>query len=310
MSDALGPYHEGERAVQRATEEQEGASQNAAMIADAVMPGARSYLQAQRMLVVASHDREERPWASIIFGEPGFVSADHDGQSVTIDRTMAFVSEAEILWTNLKLDAPLGLLAIELSTRRRLRINGHIELLTKERFVLRVEQAYPNCPKYIQRRRLLTMRSHESGKLAALSEGHPPDASLLAAVRKSDTLFVASGHPSRGFDASHRGGPPGFIQILAPDLLRIPDYSGNSMFNTLGNLQIDPLCGLTILDFSENRLYQMTGDAKLRFDGPIENDNPAYTGRYLDFRIQDWRAVNLPVRADWEFIDYSPYNPS
>ena len=82
------------------------------------------------------------------------MSAHDDGQSVTIDRTKAFVSDSDVLWANLKLDAPLGLLAIELSTRHRLRINGRVELLTKEQIVLRVEQAYPNCPKYIQRRRL------------------------------------------------------------------------------------------------------------------------------------------------------------
>lgn len=310
MSEPSGPFHEGERAVQRAAGEQDSASQNAPLIADAVMPGARAYLRTQRMLVVASRDEQERPWASIVFGKAGFVSAHDDGRSVTIDRTMAFVSDSEVLWANVKLGAPLGLLAIELLTRHRLRINGHIESLTKERLVLRIDQAYPNCPKYIQRRRLLAVAPQEARGLPAADEGRVPDTALLAAVTKSDTIFVASGHPTRGLDASHRGGQPGFVQILSPSVLRIPDYAGNSMFNSLGNLQVDARCGLTLLDFQISRLYQMTGEAKLHFDGPIESDDPACTGRYWDFLVRDWRSNELPVRADWEFIDYSPYNPA
>jgi predicted pyridoxine 5'-phosphate oxidase superfamily flavin-nucleotide-binding protein len=310
MSKSSEPFHEGERAVQRAAGEEEGARQNAPMIADAVMGGARPFLQTQRMLVVASRDGRERPWASLVFGEAGFVSAHDDGQTVTIDRTMAFANDDDILWKNLKLGVPLGLLAIELSTRRRLRINGRVESLTKERIVLRVEQAYPNCPKYIQRRRLRTATLRNTTGLPATKEGHSPDAALLEAVKKSDTIFVASGHPSRGLDASHRGGQPCFVKILLPGVLRIPDYAGNSMFNTLGNLRVDPRSGVTLLDFSQGRLYQMTGEANLHFDPPGGSDDLADTGRYWDFLVQDWRSTELPVQADWEFVDYSPYNPA
>ncbi len=108
MSKASEPFHEGERAVQRAAGERDAALQNAAMIADAVMPGATRFLQSQRMLIIASRDARERLWASIVFGRAGFVSAQDDGQSVTIDRTMIFGTDSDILWTNLKPGASLG----------------------------------------------------------------------------------------------------------------------------------------------------------------------------------------------------------
>jgi len=309
MSHATETFHEGELAVQRVTGEQESADQNAPMIADAVVGGARLFLRAQRMLVVASRDVQENLWASILFGHAGFTSASDDGQSVTIDRTMAFTSDADILWKNIKLEAPLGLLAIELTTRRRLRINGRVGSVTHDRLVLRVEETYPNCPKYIQRRRLRSTTPLDGTTMRVASEGQTPNAELLAAVSNADTLFVASGHPSRGLDASHRGGLPGFIRILAPNVFRVPDYVGNSLFNTLGNLSVDPRCGLALLDFMAGRLYQLTGEADLHLDRTPQSEDSTDTGRYWDFQVQHWRSTTLPIHADWEFVDYSPYNP-
>jgi predicted pyridoxine 5'-phosphate oxidase superfamily flavin-nucleotide-binding protein len=308
MSHASETFHEGEVAVQHATCEQDVADQNAPMIADAVVAGARLFLHAQRMLVVASRDARGSLWASILFGRGGFAAADDGGQSVTIDRTMLFEDETDVLRPNLNVKEPLGLLAIDLATRRRLRINGRVVSLTHEQIVVRVEESYPNCPKYIQRRRLRSMTRRDKATIPPLREGQSPDAAFLAAVKKADTLFVASGHPSRGLDASHRGGLPGFIRILAPGLFRIPDYAGNSIFNTLGNLSVDRRCGLTFPDFEAGRIFQSTGEAALHLNAP-RNDDSADTGRYWDFQVQHWRSSELPVQADWEFVDYSPYNP-
>ena len=177
------------------------------------------------------------------------------------------------------------------------------------RLVLHIDQAYPNCPKYIQRRKLRATTLRDRSEIATPIEGSTPDAAILAAAKDADTLFVASTHPTRGLDASHRGGHPGFIEVIAPDVSRIPDYAGNNMFNTLGNLSVDPGCGMTVLDFQRGRIHQMTGEAKLHFGTPGANDHFACTGRSWDFHIQNWRSSELPVQADWEFLDYSPYNP-
>ncbi len=310
MNESSGKFHEGERAVQRATGEEEVAFQNAPMIGGAVMPAARKFLQAQRMLVVASRDGEGRPWASILFGAAGFVSDEGGGQLVTVDRTMAFENARDVLWSNVSVGAPVGILAIDLLTRRRLRINGPVEVLTDEQIAVGVEQAFPNCPKYIQRRELGAVGPREAGGAETAREGVVPDEALLAAVRGADTAFVASGHPTRGLDASHRGGLPGFIEVLSAGVFRIPDYSGNGLFNTLGNLFVDARCGLTILDFQVGRVYQMTGEAALHLEATVEEDEAGCTGRYWDFTVRGWRSAELPIRGAWEFLDHSPYNPS
>src|SRR5260370_2360405 len=94
-------------------------------------------------------------------------------------------------------------------------------------------------------------------------------------VVATDVLFVATGHPQRGADASHRGGNPGFVEVVDANTLRIPDYSGNSLFNTLGNLLVDPRYGMLIPNFQSGRMLQLTGTAKVTWSG---NDKEQRTG--------------------------------
>ena len=110
-------FHEGERAMQRATGEQEAADQNAPMIADSVTGGASRYLREQRMLIAASRDAKEQPWASILFGQAGFVSADRDGTAITVDWSITFSGDGDVLWANLSVDGPVGLLAAAAAVR-------------------------------------------------------------------------------------------------------------------------------------------------------------------------------------------------
>lgn len=56
-----------------------------------------------------------------------------------------------------------------------------------------------------------------------------------------------NGHP----DCSFKGGPPGFAQVLAPDLLSFPDYDGNGMFKSLGNMAVNPQVGLLFIALGE-----------------------------------------------------------
>ena len=148
------------------------------------------------------------------------------------------------LWENLKHNPRLGLLVIDLRTRARLRVNGRAEFATPNDLRVTVEQAYPNCPQYIQRRNF-----RPSIDPARPIEFKTKTGSVLAEVHQqwitsADTLFVASEDPANGVDASHRGGHPGFVQVLSSTRLRIPDYVGNGMFNTFGNFATNPKAGL------------------------------------------------------------------
>lgn len=144
----------------------------------------------------------------------------------------------------------IGMLAIELATRRRMRLNGHATWRGDE-LVIETGEVYSNCPQYITPRPF------------APSTSAPASLELIA---RADTFFLATSHPERGADASHRGGPPGFVQRRGPDELVWPDYPGNNMFNSLGNLLVNPHCGLLFVDFETGATLQLNGRAEVRGD--------------------------------------------
>jgi hypothetical protein len=307
MSGRSEVFHEGERLVQERTGEASVAARVGAGIADVVIPDARPFLAAQRLIAIATVDVAGTPWASVLAGEPGFATAD-DGRSVTLDVSRAVVDPADGLWSNLCAGAPVGLLAIELETRRRLRINGRVSRTTKASIEIDVREAYPNCPKYIQRRR--PAGKGGTAPAAEAASGASLDLPRLQLIARADTAFVASWHPARGADMSHRGGEPGFLRALDAATLRVPDYGGNSLFNTLGNFAVAPVAGLAVADFERARILQLAGRVQLHFDLPEDPEQPSGgTGRYWDLHVSRWTERALPAGLRWELLDRSPYNP-
>jgi hypothetical protein len=287
----------------------EAALRTGALLSDRLPPGAIPFLGEQRMLAVGSVDDHGEVSATVLFGARGFVSS-ADGDVVVVDRRRVHVDHDDPLWSNLRVDVEIGLLAIELSSRRRLRVNGVVSAMDEERIEVRVREAYPNCPKYIQRRHLHEC-AHDAPGAEAPQSGAPLDELRLRVVERADTLFVASRHPVRGLDVSHRGGAPGFVEVLDSGRLRVPDYPGNNMFNTLGNFAVDDRASMAFLDFDRGRLLQMTGTATLWPSGEEDPRQPTGgTGRYWDFHVSRW--IELPVVANfaWELLEYSPHNPT
>ena len=97
--------------------------------------------------------------------------------------------------------------------------------------------------------------------------------------------------------------------MVGASTLRLPDYHGNGMFQSLGNLQIDPGAGLCIPDFASGRLLQLTGSACLLWDQPDPAGQTGGTGRFLEFKVDHWILRALPQRLEWDYIDASPYLP-
>lgn len=77
-------------------------------------------------------------------------------------------------------------------------------------------------------------------------------------VAGADTFFLGTTHPTRGNDASHRGGPPGFVRVTSPTTLWWPDFPGNNMFNSFGNLAVDDEAALLFTDFTTGATVQMS----------------------------------------------------
>jgi predicted pyridoxine 5'-phosphate oxidase superfamily flavin-nucleotide-binding protein len=301
-------YHEGELTIQERAQEARIAERNGAVIANTIMRGALAFIRQQPMAVLGSQDKEGRLWASLLFGHQGFLDPANDGRSVRILLTEADRQPADPLWRNVATNGQIGMLVIELGSRRRLRINGRASLRSDQVF-LEVDEAYPNCPKYIQRRHVHRLASVGSFKAGEVQQGVALDPERTALIRRADTFFVATAHLGRGADASHRGGHPGFVKVLDATTLRIPDYRGNSMFNTLGNLAVNPHASLAFPDFESRRVLQLTGTAKILWDQSDPNAESGGTGRFWDFHVEHWLETQLPNSIASEFLDYSPYNP-
>lgn len=295
-------FHEGELAVQARLGVQAEAGNLGKAMGAIIKPAAREFLTQQQMAIVASIDRQNQVWASLFTGTPGFVNA-MDERSVQI----ATMPSRDPLWQNLQHRPEIGVLVIDLATRRRLRLNGTAELQPNGNLQLQTQQSYFNCPKYIQLRQLetaieLTQRSEPLQKTNRLST------SQERWINQADTFFIASFHPTAGADASHRGGYPGFVQVNNSNHLIFPDYAGNNMFNTLGNLVVNPGAGLLFIDFEQGHTLQLTGTTQIIWEGePVSSFAGAQ--RTIDFQIEQVLQTNHATPRRWQFQDYSPANP-
>jgi predicted pyridoxine 5'-phosphate oxidase superfamily flavin-nucleotide-binding protein len=312
MRDGTNVYHEGEVAVQERTGDRSLAQRRGAMVGATVPSNARAFLAQQEMLVLAAGDPGGEVWATVWFGPRGFADSRDEGGVLWIDRRRVAALEVDPVADLLRSGVAIGVLAIELETRRRLRVNGILRAFGDEGAAIEVHESFPNCPKYIARRRLRPRGPGEGSTSLdpeRVARGERLDDARRATIRRTDTLFVGSTHPARGADASHRGGAPGFVRVIDDGTLRIPDYSGNGMYQTLGNLHATGRAGLVFLDFEGRRLLHVTGATELRFDDDEASIVTGGTGRSWDLRIARWLEGPLPAGVDAELLERSPFVP-
>lgn len=308
------PFHAGEQAVHERLgirERMVGLGQR--VIRTAMPEQHQRFFEQLPFMLVGSLDGAGRPWASVLVGEPGFVRA-LDSMRLEF---RALPVPGDPLAEGLKPGAPLGFLGIELHTRRRNRVNGHVTAAGAHGFSVAVDQSVGNCPQYIQGREFAWAREAGDVRPRAIEPLTALDADARALVERSDTLFVATasggaddaptGAGARGADVSHRGGRAGFVKIEDDRTLLVPDFTGNFFFMTLGNLQVNPRAGVLFIDFETGDLLTLTGTAEVVWDGP---DLKAFDGaeRAWRFRIDaGWRLRDaLPLR--WAFRDLSPHS--
>jgi len=304
MSDQA--FHEGEIAMQERTGERDLARRIAAGIGSRIVAGALPFLERQRLLAITATGDDGFLWTSLWCGEPGFVTS-ADGQHVRIRRALMAVSADDPVLRRLAVGRDVGMLAIEILSRRRLRINGTVEMRSGDEISILVRESVGNCPKYIQRRVPHTV--HTPALPEQGESGQTLDEERQELIERVDTAFVGSIHASRGADASHRGGKPGFIRVVNPTMLRVPDYRGNGMFMTLGNFESDPRSSLAAVDFERGRAVSFSGIAHLRCGIEHPEQPTGGTARYWELDVREWVQVDLPRGVRWELIDPSPFNP-
>ncbi|MGQ0811425.1 MAG: pyridoxamine 5'-phosphate oxidase family protein [Nitrospiraceae bacterium] len=297
-------YHSGEFEVRRRAGVQESARRVGGTIRSSIPPAAQDFLLSQRMAVVGTVDAEGRVRASLLTGPAGFMRA-VDEQTVWID---ALPVPGDSLTENLRARLEIGMLVIDLATRRRMRLNGKGRILGDGRICVEASEVYSNCPKYIQSRVISAGKdrvgqmytSHHATSLSPIQQDW---------IAKADTFFIASAHPEVGADVSHRGGYPGFVRIVNSETLVWPDYSGNTMFQTLGNILVNPNISLLFIEFERGDTLQLTGQARVLWDAHAAAKFPG-SERVVEFCLDQAIESAGASLLQWRFEEYSPFNPT
>ena len=292
-------WHAGERALQQRSGVGERMAQVGPRVLRDYMPDQhRSFFAELPLLFTGTLDAAGQPWASLLAGPPGFAAS----PSPQLLRIAASPLPGDPAPAPGRPGAPVALLGLQADTGRRNRMNGWVADADAEAILVRVGQSFGNCPKYIHPRRAHYLPA--AGDLV-IHRGEGLDAAAAALVGAADTFFIASAHPraledadaAAGVDVSHRGGPAGFVRVQADGTLLLPDYPGNSFFNTLGNLQLEPRCGLLFLDYARGTRLHLACTAALRDEVP---DGKRWPGalRLLQLQVRESVRVEggLPLR--------------
>jgi hypothetical protein len=301
MATTAAPgYHPGELLVQQRAGVVEDAARLTGMLRPAHFDGGPArWLTERTFAVLTARGADGRLWTVPLLGAPGFLRA--AGATLQV----AALPDPRGPLGRPAVGGPVGLIVVEFAAARRFRINGTVAGIDAHGLVIDADQAYGNCPSYIQRR----------GVEIALGAGATSDAgsagSALTADQRSlisaaDTFFLGTLHPQRGADTSHKGGHAGFVRVETDDLWW-PDYAGNNMFNSLGNLVDNPEASLLFLDFAGGRALYLSGTAQLEWSAPGAPGDDGDTGRRV--RMRPERVVQLDLGLRGGPPQPSPANP-
>ncbi|EMD40144.1 hypothetical protein CERSUDRAFT_104002 [Gelatoporia subvermispora B] len=282
---------------------------------------------------VTTLDEQGRPWSSLITGPPE-------------DPTKPYVkspTETQLKWDvqcwegdpffeNMKLfperKVNVAGLGISFANRRRNKFAGHVTKCEIDgrnvRFQLEVNQAIGNCPKYINIRDLVpcTEPSPEVVyKVPQLSGTDVLPDELVELITSSDTVFIGSSYKANKRDEakfpSHvgdnaRGGRAGFIRVRNDHkTIIVPDFSGNRLLSSLGNIETTPVASLTFVDFETGDILYVTGAAR-NIVGPEAQAIMPRQNVLTAVAVTGYVFVRdaLPVRQrPGTEVERSPYSP-
>ncbi|WP_317054384.1 pyridoxamine 5'-phosphate oxidase family protein [Roseovarius rhodophyticola] len=302
-------FHEGELRLQEQTGDREKIAVMTRHLMNDFMPDQhRAFFEGLEYIFLGTVDAKGLPHASIMTGSVGFASSPGPKTLViqTGDRAGTPAFDA------LDLGQAVGVVGLDLSNQRRNRMHGKITDLDDVSVTITVVQSYGNCPKYINLREI-SEREHPiaGGEFEERDVLNAYDTSLIKAA---DTFLIASyvqdgsGAPYEGVDVNHRGGQPGFVSVDSPSQITIPDYRGNNLFNTFGNLLLNPDAGLLFVDFKTGDQLHLHGKASLIKDADEVAQTPGAL-RLLRIQISGVRRTTKATPLRWTFVEHSPVNP-
>ncbi|KAH8114474.1 hypothetical protein DFH11DRAFT_1544191 [Phellopilus nigrolimitatus] len=337
MTVTLSGWHPGERAIQ-ARLNIDGPMAMAYTLIEPAMPEQHQVFHTRNLpfIPLTTLDARGRPWSSLVAsasGLPGFVSSPSETELVmNLDLWPGdpILNNLDLLDESKACRLLVAGLGIEFPTRRRNKFAGYIYRVDKtgdlsRRIRLRVNQAIGNCPKYINVRDLVPhprtspRTVHRSLQMSS-KERLPED--LIKFILESDTVFLGTSYIADSFNKfkypSHvgmnaRGGRAGFIRVLPSDgrTLILPDYSGNRLTTSLGNIEVTSLASMSFLDFGTGDILYLTGTAK-NVVGPDAQKIMPRQNVFTTLHVEGFIFIRdaLPVRQRPNTsVGRSPYSP-
>ncbi|GEA12043.1 pyridoxamine 5'-phosphate oxidase family protein [Alteromonas sp. KUL49] len=314
---SLWPFHGGEQAVHARL----GITKQVAMydrfIRRAMPDQHRTFFSDLPYVIIGAVDEQGFPWAMPVFDPYQGKGLSHqqfiDSPSSTRLVVNALPPVAKALGVSLEQNDRVGVLGIQLSTRRRNRMNGVVSQRDDGGFELEVDQSFGNCPKYIQVRDLQWRDDIPLLVSPDTSEVRPDLLSERARefIELADTFFIASRSEDltqdarHGVDVSHRGGKPGFVKVGANKLV-FPDYSGNKFFNTVGNIEADGRVGLFFPDFAGSNALYLSGRAEIVWEG-AEVTGFKGAERLISVTVERWALLEDHLPMQGEIQEFSPH---
>lgn len=255
----------------------------------ALSPQLANHLQIAPLIAVGTVDKEGQPWVTLWGGEPGLARSLGGGvvgiRTPVAGRYDPIVEELVGTEATCQVVREEGQgrmvsgLTIDLETRKRVKmygrmvagalssredeVTGHEEKIAEIQLVLKIEQSLGNCPKYLNSKHIVPNFSRPEivDNTPQLSTG------ALHLLSKADLFFVSSAQHDHDMDTNHRGGPPGFMRVVSNEqsgaVICWPEYSGNRLYQSMGNLAINPVAGACVPDFETGDMLYFTGKTQI-----------------------------------------------
>ncbi|USP79380.1 hypothetical protein yc1106_06654 [Curvularia clavata] len=324
-------WHSGERTIQEMLGVSTASRPNPTSLEFPPAHGAR--IASNHLLSLGALDDEDRPWTTIWGGKRGFakriakgvleirtlVDHQYDPVAQALLASTTQCESARPVTTQRKL---MSGLSIDFNSRDRVKVMGR--LLTSEardhsdnmgeiQLAMAVQESTGNCPKYINKR---DVQIHVPSP-HLVSDSLPLPQGAIDLIHKTDLIFISSTNGD-SMDTNHRGGPAGFIRIASNEAIRedgsggvvlvYPEYSGNRLYQSLGNLYLNPKIGIAVPDFETSNVLYMTGTAQLLLGEQATPVMP-HCKMLLQVRVQAARFIadGLPFRGS--LGEMSPYAP-
>ncbi|KAJ6095760.1 Riboflavin synthase-like beta-barrel [Penicillium sp. IBT 16267x] len=289
--------------------------------------GAGDFLQRAPLIALGTIDAEGRPWSTLWGGQAGFAGpitdsiiglrtlVDSKGDPVVkelLDNQNRSINE-NVVPSEGKMVSGL---AIDLENRLRVKLFGRMMAgslndgnVALAQLVVNIEQSLGNCPKYMNKKHIVPAQSDPT----ILSDTPQLTQAAIELLSRADMIFVSSAHGKTDMDTNHRGGPPGFVRVESNDprgaVLVYPEYSGNRLYQTLGNLQLNPRAGWVIPDFESGDVLYVTGNTQILIGKEAAEVLPR-SNLAIRLTITAARYVQNGLAFRGVPGELSPYNPA